>query len=90
LQRSCTELGTKTRIAPTEATGVYSFDIYLVCAEYELETLNVTSIENRLMAFCIKPKCLVVSLETWLSTSGEIHIITNGLQLDCAECGLQT
>jgi hypothetical protein len=54
LQRRCTELGTKTRIASTEATGVYSFDIYLVCAENAVETLGFSSIEIRLMAFYIK------------------------------------
>jgi hypothetical protein len=32
------ELGTETRIAPTEAIGVNSFDLHLVCSEYGLET----------------------------------------------------
>jgi hypothetical protein len=89
-QRNCAELGTKTRIAPTEATGFYSFDIHLVCAEYAVEALGVTSIEVRLMAFYIKSKCIVVSVDTWLSTSGEIRIFTNGLLHDIAEYVLQT
>jgi hypothetical protein len=83
-------LGTKTRIAPPEATGVYSFDIYLVCAENAVGTLGVTSVEILLMELYIKAKCIVVSLDTWLSTSGGIRIITNGLQSDSSEYGLQT
>jgi hypothetical protein len=88
LLRSCTELGTKTWIARTEANGVYSFDF--ACAEYGLETLGLTSNGIRLMAFFIKPKVIVVSLETCLSTKDEIRIITNGWQRDCAEYGIQT
>jgi hypothetical protein len=42
------------------------------------------------MAFYVKRKCIVVSLDTWLSTSGEIRIITNDMQHDSAEYGLQT
>jgi len=37
--RSCIELRSKTRIAPTEATGVYPFDLYLKCAEYGVQNI---------------------------------------------------
>jgi len=42
------------------------------------------------MAFHLNPNCIVVSLETWLSTIDEIRIITKDLQLNCAEYELQT
>jgi hypothetical protein len=41
--------GAKIGIAPTEATGVYSFVQYIVCVAYGPETFGVTSDEIRLM-----------------------------------------
>jgi len=41
MQRSYTEHGNKTIIAPNEATGIYSLDLYLICSEYELKTFHV-------------------------------------------------
>jgi hypothetical protein len=55
--RTCTEYETDTRIAPTEATGVYPFVLHLVCAEYVLGTFGVTSAEIRLKLFY--PNCIV-------------------------------
>jgi len=46
----------QTRIAPTEASGVYSFEKRLICAEYGLETFVVTSGEISLKAFYQKTK----------------------------------
>jgi len=37
------------------------------------------------MAFYLKPNCIDVSLKKLLSTSDEIRIITNDLQLNFAE-----
>lgn len=53
----------ETRIAPTEANGVYSFDLHLIRAEYGLETFGATSDLIRLMVFYLKPYCVVVGLE---------------------------
>jgi len=51
------------------------------------KTFGATSDEIRLMAFYLKQKCIDVSLETLLSKSDEIRIITNDLQLNFAEYG---
>jgi len=61
MQRSYTEYGTKTRIESTEATGIYSLCLYLICAEYKFETFVSTSDQIRLMAFYLHTD---VSLET--------------------------
>ena len=58
-----TEYGTKTRIAPTEATGIYSL-VFRICAEYELETFGATCDEIRLMAFYLNPDFIDISLKT--------------------------
>ena len=50
-----TEYGTKTRIEPTEPTGIYSF-VFLIFTEYELETFGATSDERRLMEFYLNPE----------------------------------
>ena len=84
-----TEYGTKTRIEPTEATGIYSF-VFLICAEYELEIFGATSDERRLMEFYVNPEFIDVSLYTWVTTSDEIGIITKDLCLNCTENELQT
>jgi len=39
------------------------------------------------MAFHLNPNCIVVSLETWLSTSDEIRSITKDLQLNMLNIG---
>jgi hypothetical protein len=57
--RTCTEYETNTRIAPTEATGVSSFVLHLVCAAYWLETFGVTSVQIRLTLFYVKPNSRV-------------------------------
>ena len=51
MQRNFTEYATETRIETTEATGIYSFVLYLICAEYEFEAFDATSEEICLMAF---------------------------------------
>jgi len=45
---SCTEYGNKSRIAPTEATGVNSFNLHIICAEYGLQPFVAISDEIRL------------------------------------------
>jgi len=42
------------------------------------------------MAFHLNPNCIDVSLETLLSTSDEIRLITNDLQINCCEDLLKT
>ena len=63
IQRIYAEYGTKTRIEPTEATGIYSF-LFLICAEYEFEIFGATINEIRLMAFYLNPGIIDVSLKT--------------------------
>jgi len=62
MQRICAEYATKTRIEPTEPTGIYSF--VLICAEYEIEAFDATSDEIRLMVFYLNPDFIDVSLKT--------------------------
>jgi len=81
MQRSYTEYGIETRIELPEANGIYSFCWYLTCAEYEFETFGATSDRMRLMAFCLNADNIDVSLQTWLSISDEIGIITNDFKL---------
>jgi hypothetical protein len=57
--RACSEYGAKSRIAPTETTGVYSFVLHLVCAVYGLKTLGVTSVEIGLKLLYLKPNSRV-------------------------------
>ena len=38
--------------------------LFLICAEYELETFGATSDEKRLMAFYLNPDFIEVSLKT--------------------------
>ena len=59
------EYATKTRIEPTEPTGIYSF--VLMCSEYEIEAFDATSDEIRLMVFYLNPDIIDVSLKIWLS-----------------------
>jgi len=42
------------------------------------------------MAFHLNPNCIDVSLETLLSTTDKIRIITNKLQHNCCEDVLKT
>ena len=79
MQRRYTEYGTKPRIEPNEATGIYSFCLYLICAEYEFETFGSTSDQIRLMAFYLHTDVIDVNLETIRSISDENGIITNDL-----------
>jgi hypothetical protein len=93
LQRSCTELGTETRIEPTEAIGVNSlnsFEFFLYVLNMGPKHLAFQVIRLVYWHFIQKSKCIVVSLETKLSTSGEIRIIRNGLHRDSDEYGLKT
>jgi len=53
--------------------------LYLICAEYEFETLGSTSDQIRLMAFCLRTDVIDVGLETIHSISDKIGIITNDL-----------
>ena len=62
MQRIYTEYATKTRIEPTEPTGIYSF--VLIRAEYEIEAFDATSDEIRLMVFYLNPVFIDVSLKT--------------------------
>ena len=62
MQRIYTEYATKSRIEPTEPTGVYSF--VLICAEYEIKAFDATSDEIRLMVFYLNPDFIDVSLKT--------------------------
>ena len=64
--------------------------LFLICADYELETFGATSDEIRLMAFYLKPDFIDVSLKTWVSTSDEIAIITKDSCFKCTENELQT
>jgi len=50
--------------------------LYLICAEYEFETLGSTGDEIRLMAFCLHTDVIDVGLETIRSISDKIVIIT--------------
>ena len=62
MQRIYTEYATKTRIEPTQPTGIYSF--VLICAEYEIKAFDATSDEIRLMLFYLNPNFIDVSLKT--------------------------
>ena len=62
MQRMYTEYATKSRIEPTEPTGVYSF--VRICAEYEIKAFDVTSDIIRLMVFYLNPDFIDVSLKT--------------------------
>jgi len=53
--------------------------LYIICAEYELETFGFTSEQIRLMALYLHTDVRDVSLETLHSISDEIGIITNDL-----------
>ena len=53
--------------------------LYLICAEYEFETFGSTSDQIRLMAFYLHTDVIDVGLETILSISDKIGIITNDL-----------
>jgi len=65
--------------------------LFLIYAEYELETFGATSDEIRLMALYLNPDFIIdVSLQTWVSTSDEICIDTKDLCLNCTENELQT
>jgi len=68
---------------------VYSYELHFICAEYVFETFDATN-DICVMAFHLNPKCIDVSLETIFSTSDEIYIITNDLQLNCYEDELKT
>ena len=70
MQCSYTEYGTKSRIEPTEATGIYSLCLYLICAEYEFETFGSNTFNG-------VNDVIDVSHERILSINDEIGIITN-------------
>ena len=53
--------------------------LYLICAEYEFETFGSSSDQIRLMAFYQHTDVIDVGLETILSISDKIGIITNDL-----------
>jgi len=53
--------------------------LYLTCAEYEFETFGSTSDQIRIMAFYLHTDVKDVNLETKLSISEKIGIITNDL-----------
>jgi len=53
--------------------------LFLICAEYELETFGATSDEIRLMAIYLIPDFIHVSLKTYVSSIDEIGIITKVL-----------
>jgi len=59
--------------------------LFLIYAEYELETFGATSDEIRLMAFYLNPGFINVSKKTWVSTSVEIRRITKDSCLNCTE-----
>jgi len=77
MQRRYTEYGTKSRIEPTEANGIYFLCLYLICAEYEFETFGTTSDQTRLMAIFLHTDVIDVSHESILLKNNEIGIITN-------------
>ena len=79
MQRRYTEYGTKTRIEPNEATGIYSFVFMPYMCEYEFETFGSTSDQIRLMAFYLHTEVIDVGLETIHSISDKTCIITNDL-----------
>jgi len=79
MQRRYTGYGTKTRIEPNEATGIYPLCLYLICTEYEFETFGSTSDQIRLMAFYLHADVIDVSLETIHSISDKTGILTNDL-----------
>jgi len=82
--------GLKLELHLLKQSCVYSFELHFICAEYVVETFGVTKDEISLMAFHPNPNCIDVSLETLLSTSDEIRIITNDLPLNCCEDVLHT
>ena len=49
MQRCYTVYGTESRIEPTEAPGIYSLVLNLICAEYEFETFGSSSDQIRLL-----------------------------------------
>ena len=59
--------------------------LFLICAEYELETFGATSDKIRLKTFHLNPDFIDVSLKTWVSTSDETGIIRKDLCLNCTE-----
>jgi len=62
MQCNCTEYATKTRIEPTEATGINCLSLYLICDVHEFLAFVATSDEIRLMAFYLNPDVIDVSL----------------------------
>jgi len=64
--------------------------LFLIRAEYELETFRATSDEIHLVAFYPIPDSIDVRLKTWVSTSDEIGIIMKDLCLKCNENEQQT
>ena len=63
--------------------------LFLICADYELQTFGATSDEIRLMAFYLKPDFIDVCLKTWVSTSDEIGTIMKDSCFKCSENELQ-
>jgi len=59
--------------------------LYLICAEYEFETLGSSSDQIRLMALYLHTDVIEVTLQTIHSISDEISIITNDLKLTCTD-----
>jgi len=59
--------------------------LYLICAEYVLETFGATIDQIRLMALCLNADVIDVSLEKCCSISDEIGIFTKDLYLKCTD-----
>jgi len=85
MQRSYTEYASKTRIEPTEATGIYSFVFMPYMCWNEFETFDSSSDQIRLMAFYLHTDVIDVTLQTIHSISDETATIKNDLKLTCTD-----
>ena len=83
-------MGVKVELSLVKELVFILLCLFLIRAEYELETFGATSDEIRSIAFYLNPHFIDVSLKTWVSTSDEIGIITKDLYLNCTENEQQT
>jgi len=75
MQRSYTEYGTKTRLEPAEATGVYTL-VFIPCMCW-IWVRNIWLYKWSNTFNCVNTDVIDVCLETIHSISDEICIITN-------------
>jgi len=84
MQRSYTEYGTKTRNERTEASGIYSFVFISYMCWIWVRNIWLYKRWNKINGILSK-SWRDRRLETWLSTSDEIGLITNDLYLNSTD-----